>query len=149
MIKVKHVTRIDSLNTHGWWVRFSRCKIKKQKFFADLTYQSKDWAFFQAILWLDENLEKLNKKALKRKFNLSSQSNQFGWTARVKHKFDSTYDDKIGFVEVRWGYHDDIKTKYFSVHQLGLKTAMKKAKEYADRINQQRYEQLYESLSKN
>jgi len=145
-MKLKYITRIDSRNTHGWWVRVTRCKIKKQKFFADLSYESKDWALLQAMIWLDKTLDKLELVGLERKFTLKSKSNKYGWVARVQRKFSKEYNDKLGNYEVRWGYHDDTKTKHFSIKQLGKDVAERKAHSFAKKLNEERFNQIKDDL---
>lgn len=137
-MKIKYITRIDSGNTHGWWVRISRFRKRKQKFFADLKFGSKDWALIQAIIWLDKTAEQLEaqpvslKKILKLKTGMQNKS-----VARVRR-----YNPKTGKNSGKahwicsWGSYENRVIRTFSVNKYGEEGAKQKAEALARAVNQ-------------
>lgn len=122
--QIKHVTRIDSGNTHGWYVRIRKRGKKFEKLFSDLKHGSKDWAFFKAILYLDECIEKIDKH----KSTLE--------LARIRRatKFSRGYEYDV--YEVSWSPEPNSrKKKAFSVKKYGEEKARQKAQSWAKAVN--------------
>ena len=138
MIKVKYVTRIDSGNTHGWWIRISKYKKKRQKFFADLKFGSKDWAFFQSLIWLDIAEEELEKTKVSIKMLLKRPTGMQGKSiARVRRYSPKTGRNKdMAHWICGWGSKENRNIKTFSVNKYGEEPARQKAEAMARAVNQ-------------
>ena len=123
-MKYKYVTRIDSVNTHGWYVRVHRQDVKYEKLFSDLKYGGKDWALIKALIFADVSLEKMNKnnpkKIIPRIYRMKKKSRGYEYE----------------FYEVAWTPEPyKRKKKAFSVSRLGEEKARKKAESWANEIS--------------
>jgi len=123
-IRIKHITRIDSGNTHGWYVRIRKRGKRFERLFSDLKHGSKDWAFFQAVLYLDECIERIevHKSAVE--------------SARIRRakKFSRGYEYDV--YEVSWIQSARArKKKAFSIKKYGEDKALKKAESWAKAVN--------------
>ncbi len=138
MLKVKYVTRIDSGNTHGWWVRISRFKKKRQRFFADLKYGSKDWAFFKALIWIDEANQQLDKTNVSYKTLIKRPTGMQGKSiARIRRYEPKDVTNKqYPHWICSWGSRENRVTKIFSVNKYGEAGAKNKAQALARAVNQ-------------
>ena len=121
--KVRHITRIDSNNTHGWYVRIRKRGLKFEKLFSDLKHGSKDWAFMKAVVFLDNCMEQIEQH--KRETN----------TAKIRRakKYSRGYEYDV--FEVSWSPEPRMrKKKAFSVKKFGEKKALQKAESWAKAI---------------
>jgi len=122
--QVKHITRIDSNNTHGWYVRVRKRGLKFEKLFSDLKHGSKDWALMKAVVYLDLCIDKIEKHKI--------DTN----TAKIRRakKFSRGYEYDV--FEVSWTPEPKKrKKKAFSVKKFGEDKALKKAESWAKAVN--------------
>jgi hypothetical protein len=137
MFKMKYITRMDSKNTHGWWVRITKkiphkkSPMKYQRFFADLKYQSKDWAFFRAVIYTDECLEQIS-------YEVPVAKVQRRFIKDVRNGKEYSYNAVV----VRYTKNDKDNYKQFSVKKYGEELALKKAQLWADQINKNNRQSL-------
>lgn len=124
-IRLKHITRIDNHNTHGWYVRVQKNGVKFEKLFSDLKLGGKDWALFCAMIYLDEAIEKLMRlKSSKPKVHL-----------RRCKKRSRGYEYEV--FEISWCPEPNRRIKKsFSIKKYGEEKAFKKAKSWVKAIEE-------------
>lgn len=123
-MKYKYVTRIDSVNTHGWYVRVHRQGVKYEKLFSDQKCGGKDWALIKALIFADESLERMNKDNPKK------------ITPRIYRMKKKSRGYEYEFYEVAWSPEPyKRKKKAFSITSLGEEKARKKAESLANDIS--------------
>ena len=145
-LRPRHITRMDSGNTHGWWARVLRCGVSKQKFFADLSYESKDWAYIQSLIWLDDAIDKLTVIAIQKKFKTKEpkldkngktsqmgKTYMYGWHATVR-----LIDNKYPHYMVSYGHKSSQRFKSFGLSKYTKEVALGKAMRFATKINDTR-----------
>lgn len=125
-MKYKHVTRIDSGNTHGWYVRVHRQGVKYEKLFSDLKHGGKDRALVKALVYAEESVERMNRENPKR------------ITPRIYRMTKKSRGYEYDFYEVAWSPEPyKRKKKAFSVNRLGEEKAKKKAESWAASISKE------------
>ena len=123
-MKYKYVSRIDSGNTHGWYVRVHRQGVKYEKLFSDLKNGGKDLALIKALVFAEQSVEKMNrenpKKIIPRIYRLKKESRGYMYE----------------FYEVAWTPEPyKRKKKAFSINRLGEEKAKQKAESWANAIS--------------
>ena len=124
-VKIKHITRIDSHNTHGWYVRIQKNGVKSEKLFSDHKLGGKDWALIKAMVFLDEEIERIMKlKSSKPKVHLRKcKKNSRGYTYEV--------------YEISWCPEANRRIKKsFSIKKYGEEKALKKAQSWMKAIQE-------------
>lgn len=123
-MKYKYVTRIDSNNTHGWYVRVHRQGVKYEKLFSDLKHGGKDWALVKALIFADKSLDKMDKENPKR------------ITPRIYRMTKKSRGYEYEFYEVAWSPEPyQRKKKAFSINRLGEAKAKRKAESWANAVS--------------
>lgn len=138
-MKYKYVTRIDSFNTHGWWVRISRYKKRRQKFFADLKHGSKDYALMQALIYVDKVIEELEKTSTSIARLKKLKTGMQGRTIARMRKYCPKAGKNAGqdHYVVSWGSGKDRVIRTFSINKYGEKGAHDQAKALMNAVNRE------------
>ncbi|MCB0278705.1 MAG: hypothetical protein KDD94_04335 [Calditrichaeota bacterium] len=124
-VRLKFISRIDTDDTHGWYVRVERYGFSFRKLFSDKKLGNKDWALMQAMIFTDECLEKI----------MIERSQQDPVTVKRITKYSRGYAYDV--FEVAWPFRKQIKKKSFSIKKFGETVAQEKAEKWARNVRKQ------------
>jgi hypothetical protein len=129
MNKFYNISRIDSGNTHGWFVRVSIDSEMKSKLFSDLKHKGKELALENAITYRDE-LYKI-REAKKREGNVSVRLFK-----EKQSKKGKVYDHDVYKVEIKYrsSLGNSKRYKCFSTKKYGDEKARQKARAYMNAV---------------
>ena len=123
-VSLKYISRIDTDDTHGWYVRVKRKGHNFQKLFSDQKLGNKDWALIQAMIYTDECVESIEKKTAKDDF------------AKIKKILKHSRGYSYPVYEVSWQFvKGQTKKKSFSIKKFGEEAALQKAESWARAVN--------------
>lgn len=128
---MKGISRIDSHNTHGWFVRKYHQGRTISKFFSDTRYQSKARALAAARAYRTKLDEKFPAPA-SNAFRTAPQKNSSTGVAGVSETFmRSRNGRKIPCFTVTWRPEKGVsRTKKFSINAYGREEAFRRAVEF-------------------
>ena len=122
--KLKNISRIDSKNTHGWYVRiYLNGSIFTAKLFSDRVCGNKERALKYAILYRDHNLvvaelsrSKHNVKHTRKPFlNKPSRNNSSGIVG-VNEVRTSINGKSIHYIQATWSENGSAFSKKFYIN---------------------------------
>ena len=127
---IKNIYRVEAGSNNGWVVQFSRFGVKANRYFPDMSHGSKDWAWFQAIIYLEQMREKLEKSKHKYEFLKKTPGHhQRGIRfARVR--------EYKGAYQVNYVKNDRMARKSYSQKKYGKDKAFQLARRFADVLNE-------------
>lgn len=130
--KLSGISRIDSGNTHGWFVRAYRAGRTYSKFYSDLKNKGKGKALNLALAYRDELRAKLGPPASQSyRIMRSNRSNTSGVIGVSKTKRTSANGTVREYYTVSWRPEPNLaKNKSFSIHTMGDKKAFDLACKY-------------------
>ncbi len=123
--QLKYISRIDTNDTHGWYVRIKKENLSFHKLFSDKKLGNKDWALIQAMIYSGECIEKIES--------------EFGQEKSVKMKRLTKYSRGYSYdvFEVAWTFRNQIKKKSFALKKYGEDNAQIKAERWANNVKKQ------------
>ena len=125
-MKHKHISRIDSGNTHGWYVRVHRQGVKYEKLFSDKKHGGKEKALKKALIHAEESVLRMDRE------------NPKIITPRVYRMIKKSRGYEYEFYEVAWSPEPyKRKKKAFSINRLGEKKAKKMAQDLVNALNKE------------
>lgn len=149
-VKHKNISRIDSKNTHGWYVRiYLDGGVFASKLFSDRICGGKDKAFKNALLYRDHNqmVADVNRKTTKRKrkpvFDRPSKNNKSGIVG-VNEVHTKIRNRPVHYIQATWSEDFKPKSKKFYITkfrtreealQSAIELRKKKEKEIIDNWN--------------
>jgi hypothetical protein len=139
--KLKGISRIDSTNTHGWFVRVYRNDVIYSKLFSDSRYGDKDKALGAAKAYRDEFEILLDRKDKYPRRNnrlpvvTKNRRNKTG-VVGVCHRKRRLPSGKVAeCYSVTWAPEPNVqKCTSFSIAKYGKRQAFKKAKELREKM---------------
>lgn len=138
MTDIKYISRHISGKTIGWIVQINIKKQKIRKIFTDYKYQSSDWAYMNAIIFVDKELEKLKtlKVCMTTLHNTGQSMKSLGICSVVRDN-DSSYNEfsKSGRYSLRINLKNMKFFKSFPVNKFGLENSKYLAFYLADMLN--------------
>ncbi len=146
----KSVSRIDSRNTHGWYVRVKFNRQNHTKFFTDNVHGGKDSALDAAVRWRNQKERELGKPRTDRIVIASFPGNNTGYTGVIRTKQWTGARDKNGnplpnyadIYSVTWSPEPGfVRRTSFSVGKYGEEGARRRAIELRKRMERQIYGQ--------
>ena len=121
LIKYKNISRIDSKNTHGWYVRiYLNGGVFASKLFSDRICNGKDKALKNAILYRDHNqmVADLNKQPYKKKrkpiFDKLTKNNKSGIVG-VNEVHTKIRNRPVHYIQATWPEDFKPKSKKFYI----------------------------------
>ena len=136
LIKYKNISRIDSKNTHGWYVRiYLNGGVFASKLFSDRICNGKDKALKNAILYRDHNqmVADVNKQPYKKKrkpiFDKLTKNNKSGIVG-VNEVHTKIRNRPVHYIQATWSEDFKPKSKKFYITKFrtreeALKSAIK------------------------
>ena len=123
-IKYKNISRIDSKNTHGWYVRiYLNGGVFASKLFSDRICGGKAKALKNAIMYRDHNqmVADLNKKPYSKKrkpiFDKPSKNNKSGIVG-VNEVHTKIRNRPVHYIQATWSEDFKPKSKKFYISKL-------------------------------
>lgn len=120
-IKYKNISRIDSKNTHGWYVRiYLNGGVFASKLFSDRICGGKDKALKNAILYRDHNqmVADVNRKSTRRNrkpvFDQPSKNNKSGIVG-VNEVHTKIRNRPVHYIQATWTESYKPKSKKFYI----------------------------------
>ena len=120
-IKHKNISRIDSKNTHGWYVRiYLNGGVFASKFFSDKICDGKEKALKNAILYRDHNQmvadlkRQPNKKKRKPIFDKPTKNNKSGILG-VGEVHTKIRNRPVHYIQATWSEDSKPKSKKFYI----------------------------------
>ncbi len=140
--KLKNISRVDSKNTHGWYVRiYLNGGVFASKLFSDRICGGKDKALRNAVLYRDHNqmvadLQKTsNRKSRKPIFDKPAKNNTSGIVG-VNEVHTTIRKRPVHYFQATWSEDYNAKSKKFYItanrtrqEAFELATALRKSKE--------------------
>ncbi|MCK5032897.1 MAG: hypothetical protein KAS18_04660 [Calditrichia bacterium] len=121
LIKYKNISRIDSKNTHGWYVRiYLNGGVFASKLFSDRICNGKDKALKNAILYRDHNqmVADVNKQPYKKKrkpiFDKLTKNNKSGIVG-VNEVHTKIRNRPVHYIQATWSEDFKPKSKKFYI----------------------------------
>lgn len=121
LIKYKNISRIDSKNTHGWYVRiYLNGGVFASKLFSDRICNGKGKALKNAILYRDHNqmVADLNKQPYKKKrkpiFDKLTKNNKSGIVG-VNEVHTKIRNRPVHYIQATWSEDFKPKSKKFYI----------------------------------
>ena len=121
LIKYKNISRIDSKNTHGWYVRiYLNGGVFASKLFSDRICNGKDKALRNAILYRDHNqmVADVNKQPYKKKrkpiFDKLTKNNKSGIVG-VNEVHTKIRNRPVHYIQATWSEDFKPKSKKFYI----------------------------------
>ena len=146
----KSISRIDSRNTHGWYVRVKFNRQNHTKFFTDNVHGGKSSALDAAIRWRDQKECELGKPRTDRIVIASFPGNNTGYSGVIRTKKWTGAKDKdsnplpnyADVYSVTWSPEPGIaRQTSFSVEKFGEEEARRRAIDLRKRMERQIYGQ--------
>jgi len=133
--KLKNISRIDSKNTHGWYVRiYLNGKVFAAKLFSDKICGGKDKALKYAVLYRDHNqmVADLQRSTTRRKirkpFFINPSRNNSSGIVGVNEVHTTIRGRKVHYIQATWSEDGKPKSKKFYITKLRDKNeSMKEA----------------------
>lgn len=121
VVKHKNISRIDSKNTHGWYVRiYLDGGVFASKLFSDRICGGKEKALKNALLYRDHNqmVADVNRKTTKRKrkpvFDRPSKNNKSGIVG-VNEVHTKIRNRPVHYIQATWSEDFKPKSKKFYI----------------------------------
>ncbi len=134
--RYKGISRIDSINTHGWFVRIYRNDVIYSKLFSDTRYESKDEALKAAQNYRDEFESLMDKKNKQPRRNnrlpvvTQNKRNKTGVVGVCYRKRKLPSGRIAECYSVTWAPEPNVqKCTSFSITKYGKREAFRRAKE--------------------
>ena len=142
--KHKGISRIDSKDTHGWFVRVYNETITYSKLFSDLKCGGREIALTKAIAFRDDLIQEIGKTYPARRIVRRDKRNKSGvigvCRTRKKNR-NGTYSE---YFSVSWSpEYGSHKCRMFSINKHGEAKAFKLACEWRKKMEQEIHGQTW------
>jgi hypothetical protein len=123
---MKHITRIDSDNTNGWYVRIRKRGLKFEKLFSDRKYSGREDALKEAKKYLEQCVRKVETHKIKTN------------VAKIRRTTKKSRGYVYDVFEVSWLPAPGLrKKKSFSIKKYGERKASIEARKFAKSITKE------------
>ncbi len=126
--KARGISRIDSKDTHGWFVRVYNESVTYSKLFSDKKLGGMDRAFDAAIAFRDELYEEVGKTFPTRRVVRRDKRNKTGVIGVCRTRKRNQSGSYNEFFSVSWSpEYGSHKCRMFSISKYGEKEAFRRA----------------------
>lgn len=141
--KMKNINRIDSNNTHGWYVRiYLNRKVFASKLFSDRIYGGKQQALKNALIYRDHNLmvadlHRTPQKSSRKPIYKKPAKNNTSGIVGVNEVITTIREKPVHYIQATWSEEHKPKSRKFYITKSRTRKeafesaiALRKRKEY-------------------